>query len=169
MPDLFPTKTDVKMTLDGDLTVGGNGDFELTNGFDWLAREINKIVRTVNPLWTIHPTIGAGVESFIGRTNDRETADNLRSEIMDAVERSGILQPGQSVDVEVVPLSMESVSVYVNVNATGISKELFKLIVDYRSGLTAEIPDDAERVVPAVPPRTSTPKNKYLKRIHEGS
>jgi hypothetical protein len=169
MPDLFPTKNDIKMTLDGDLAAGANGDFELTTGSDWLAREINKIVRTTNPLWRIHPTIGAGLEGFVGRNNDRQTAEDIRQEIVDAIDRSKILQTDQTVSVDVVPISMHEVAVYINVSATGISREVIKVIVDYRSGIAVEVPDETERIAPKDPPRTTTPKNKYLKRIRENS
>jgi len=169
MANQFPSKRDVVMTLDGDLAVGGNGDFELTEGFDWLAREINKIVRTTNPLWTVHPTIGAGVESYIGRTNDRATANDLRRDIIDAVERSTLLGAGQSVAVDVIPLSLDSVAVYVNISSDGVQLETLKLIVDYRSGVTAQIPDDTFSTPPPPPPRTRKPANKYLRRISESS
>ena len=169
MPNLFPRETDILMTLDGDLAVGGNGDFELTEGFDWLAREVNKIVRTINPQWRYHPTIGANVESFIGMNNNRETASALRQDILDAINRSQLLKDGQSVAVDIVPLSMESVSVYINFEAPGISRELTKLIVDYRSGIAINIPDETFQNETAPPPGTRETKNKYLKRISESS
>ncbi len=169
MPNLFPRETDILMTLDGDLAVGGDGDFELTRGFDWMAREVNKIVRTINPQWRHHPTIGANVESFIGENNTRETASALRQEILDAISRSTLLRDGQSIDVIVVPLSMESVSVYVNFEAPGISRELTKLVVDYRSGIAIDIPDETFRNKPEPLPGTRETENKYLKRITESS
>ena len=169
MANLFPRDTDIMMSLDGDLVVGGDGDFQLTSGFDWLAREINKIVRTINPQWRYHPTIGANVESFIGRNNSRATASELRRDILDAINRSRLLADGQSVSVDVVPLSMESVSVYINFEAAGISREISKLVVDYRSGIAIDIPDDTFQNTTEPLPGTRESKNKYLKRIGESS
>ncbi len=169
MASLFPSKTDIKMTLDGDLAVSGAGDLDLTDGFDWLAREVNKIVRTINPQWRVHPTIGAGVESFVGRNNDKETATDLRNEITDAIRRSKLLTAGSSITVDITPVAKDAISVYVNFQAPGISRQLLKLIVDYRSGVAVEVPDDNSGPLVDRTTRATATKNKYLSRIHGSS
>lgn len=160
-----PSNTDIMMSLDGDLVIDGNGDFALTTGFDWLTREINKIVRTTNPTWRKHPGIGAGIERFIGRENTRETALSLQKEIADAILKSGLLGPTDVPIIDVTPISAMTVKVFISVQSYGIVNDVTTLIVDYDSGVIQDIPDER---APEYQPQTNTrmlANNKYLKRI----
>jgi len=160
-----PNNTDIMMSLDGDLVIDGNGDLAMTTGFDWLTREINKIIRTVNPTWRKHPSIGAGVEQFIGRENTREVASSLRKEIVDALLRSGLLGPTDIPIVDVTPISAMTVKVFISVQSYGLVTAVTTLIVDYDSGVLQDVPDER---APEYQPQTNTRmlgNNKYLKRI----
>ena len=141
MARIFDGRTDIMMTLDGDLVLSSNGDLLLTSGFDWLAREVNKIVRTVNPEWQAHPQIGANIEQFGGRENSREVGLQIQRQLKAALDRSDILEAGQSFSVRVVPTDLYSVGVVISVSGTETSTTLSKLIFNFQNGTIADIQD----------------------------
>ena len=155
------TSIDIAMTLDGDLKISPSGDLEIASGTDWLIQEINKVVRTTNPQWKTHPTIGAGVGEFIGRQNTRDVADELSSAIKDALRAAEVVSLPDDVSVDVVPTSATTAVVYISVLSGGLSTPVTKLIVDYDKGIA--IPQDIEEPLASASSRFV--KNKYLERI----
>lgn len=167
----FMGRTDIMMTLDGDLVVGGDGDFKLTDGFDWLSREINKRVRTINPEWRIHPTIGANVESFVGKLNNRFNLAELRRQILDSITKYNLQDPGQ-IDVRVVPTGLDKVGIFIFLDVAGHRRTLSQVVFDFNNGTIQEIADpvaDASKTIIDESEKLSSKthrmtENKYLKR-----
>ena len=155
------TSIDIAMTLDGDLKVADNGDLEISSGTDWLIQEINKVVRTTNPLWKTHPTIGAGVGEFIGRQNTKDVADELAGKIKDSLRAAEVVTLPDDISVDVVPTSATTAVIYISVLSGGYSTPVTKLIVDYDKGIA--IPQDEEE--PLATSSSRFVKNKYLERI----
>lgn len=155
------TSLDIAMTLDGDLKISSNGDLEIASGVDWLIQEINKVVRTTNPQWKTHPTIGAGVGEFIGQQNTKDVADELAAKIRDSLRAAEVVVLPDDVSVEVVPTGITTAVVYISVLSGGLSTPVTKLIVDYDKGIA--IPQDVEE--PLASDSSRFVKNKYLERI----
>lgn len=163
----YGTRVDIMMTLEGDLVVGANGDLKLTYGQDSVIRDINKVLRTTNPDWVTHPAIGAGLETFVGAQNTRETATMMERQITDAIIRAEILRPGDIPKVEVVPVSFDEVKVYISILSGLDQIDVSKVIIDFKNGF-AEVSDElAEPQATVTEGRVS--QNKYLKRIREAS
>ena len=148
MGGVFRGERDIKMSLDGDLMLGDDGDLAMTeDSFDWLAREINKRVRTNNPNWRFHPNIGANLEYYVGLLNTEAVAKRIRQSITRSLEINDIGFHG-SWDIQVFPISNDTVSIIINLNISGISVMLTKLIYDYSNGNVQPIEEADWRVIP---------------------
>jgi len=163
---IFPDKTDLFQTLDGDLVVTANGDLALVSGFDWLAREINKVIRTINPQWFHHPTIGAGLEEFVGQPNTRAVANQIERRVLDAIYRSSIPNT-ERIGVQVIPVDLDVVTVIVYFDAD-VRITLSKTIMDFKNGSHQPVRDPAlEEILyrtPEDPIHRTAPPNKYRVR-----
>lgn len=172
MPGIFAGLTDVAMTLDGDLEIGDDGDFKLVDGFEWLYREVNKRVRTRNPEWVGHPTIGAGLAEFHGEKNTAAIAKKIRQRIKSSLGKGNIGFPGEF-HVRVVPVSRDAIAIYIYLLVAGSRIELEKFIYEYDDGVVKAmstqnvtynpIPDTAKLVDLEVD--LSSQQNKYVKAI----
>lgn len=158
-----PNTVDLATTLAGDLIIGVDGDLKLWTGYSWLIGEINKVVRTAPGDWESHPTYGAGVEGFRGEENTAKTAKAMERQITDAIVAAQIITPPDYPSVQVVPVGLNEVIVYVNVVSVGISIDLMKLIVNYDKGVSVAI-EEAQEDLP-VPETSRFTKNKYLQRL----
>lgn len=156
-------QTDIRMSLEGDLVLDGNGDFEVTTGLDWLSREINKRLRTSNPEWYAHPGIGVDVAGFVGMANTRYTARKLKESVESALQDPALIGAGR-LSVEVIPISGSEVRIYISVVSGDVATEVAVLLLDFNGGLVFTQEDD----IPAEPvtePIKTFSRNQYLERI----
>jgi hypothetical protein len=175
MPN-FLGRDDIMLTLEGDLVIDESGDFRMTTGFDWLAREMNKRVRTINPEWKQHPTIGANVETFAGRMLNHSLLAEIKNQITDSITRWGLQEPGD-IDVRVVPVSHDEIAIYIFFTIAGVRQNLSKLVFNFDNGNVQYVEDRTAHDLDAVAGNRNTnptihrPQvtNKYLRRIHGGS
>ena len=161
---IFDGTKDIGMSFDGDILVE-NGDFRIISGYDWAKREINKVLRTENPEWTNHSSVGAGLESFVGQTNTRDVADDIKLAISRAAERQGFLFPA-NLEVRVVPTGINSIQIFLNINADGTKTTVGELIFDFRKG-ALKVPIDELQVSATkveYDRRHKKNDNKYLNR-----
>jgi len=140
MADYYIGMTDIGMTLDGDLMIGKDGDLELVEGFEWLYREVNKRVRTDNPGWRGHPTVGANMSDFQGYPNTPDTARRLRQRIKNVLVQGNISYPGEF-NVRVVPIREDGIMVFIYLDLAGSRVELQKLIYDFSNGIVQTMED----------------------------
>ena len=164
---IFVGKTDIKMSLDGDIMLD-HGDFAITEGFDWVAREVNKRIRTNNPAWSAHPTIGASLDYYIGLPNTEATARRIRQSIERSLSIDNIGFPGQWV-VEVFPIGDDTVCIIINLSIAGVTVILERFIYNYSNGvpLPVEMYDWTYNTLPAdvrpidVSHKSTQTQNKY--------
>jgi len=161
VPDYFAGLTDIGMTLDGDIMVGDNGDFLLVEGFEWLYREVNKRLRTENPEWMFHPTIGVSLSDFQGYPNTPEAAKELRQRIKYVLSKDNIAFPGEF-NVRVVPVERDAIIVYIYLDMAGNRTELEKLIYDYSNGIVQPIESNDTTYTP-IPAEKKLIDNTYTK------
>jgi hypothetical protein len=138
---------DIKMSLEGDLMLGDDGDIALTEGFDGLAREVNKRLRTNNPEWRYHPTIGADLEFYIGLRNTEAVAKRIRQSIERSLSINDIGFPG-TWNIEIFPIGDTTLSIIINLNMIGIDIMLTKLIYDYNNGSVQPLEDTDWKRIP---------------------
>jgi hypothetical protein len=121
--------TDFYWTLDGDLSIGKDGDIRDTN-FDVLRstwQEIRTRVRSGYKEWALHPTLGANLHDLLGKINNRMTAEEGKANIIAALVQGGFLKK-EAVKVRYMPLSrhrlMYSITVTVYVPEIGQTRML---------------------------------------------
>jgi len=128
--ELFAGVTDVLLSYDTDLDFR-DGDLMLTNGIDWLKRQVYIILTTSQGDWKLYPEIGARPDEFIGNPNTRDTSRRLKEFIIDKIQPHVI---PAAVSVEVVPLTRESVKCYLDLNIAGIEVTHIPFTMDYING-----------------------------------
>lgn len=146
MADYYIGMTDIGMTLDGDLMVDG-GDLQLVEGFDWLYREVNKRIRTENPSWVGHPTVGVGMGDFQGHPNTPDTAKALRQRIKYVLAQGNISYPGEF-NVRIVPIRSDGIMVFIYLDLAGNRVELQRLIYDFSNGIVQGMEDSTTTYQP---------------------
>lgn len=128
-------KIDVEVTASGDLRLGSNGDFMLTDGEGVLKQDIAFRLRTDPGEFVPHQELGAGLSELIGEPNSREVAKNGESKIIQSLTNDAMVS---RVDLSVrgVPISQESLMYYVFVNGTeGQMNVTPEVIFDMTNGL----------------------------------
>tara|TARA_Y100000310_G_scaffold207634_1_gene208166 strand:+ start:362 stop:862 length:501 start_codon:yes stop_codon:yes gene_type:complete len=140
---MFEKMRDIGMTWDGDILFDESGDPKLVTGNEWVVREINKRVRTENPDWLNHPSVGAGVESFVGRPNTQTLGLEIEFAIKKALTVDAFLMPA-SIEVDTVPTSPTSIAVFITVGIPGQTRLVTQLIFDVARGINRAIPERAD-------------------------
>ncbi len=160
----FQGEVDIKMTYEGDIALEG-GDLSLARGFDWLSRELHKILRTNKPDWNGHPQVGANLEDFAGEINNRETAAVIRNQILFAINRDDISSPGVF-DVRVVPAGKDRIMIVIYLDNIGSKEVASKVVYDYRNGIVEDIQEPAAdfREKERLPAGYKRPDNPYMNR-----
>jgi hypothetical protein len=140
MAELFMGLTDIAMSLDGDIMLDETGDIGLVQGWDFLFREVNKRIRTNNPSWKTHPSIGVTLRDFIGHPNTPATSQALRKRIREKLSIDNIGFPGEF-DVIITPTGRDSVDISIEFYVGGMKTELTKIIYDFKNGVVQEVSD----------------------------
>ena len=171
--DLFRGLTDVGMTLDGDLMISPDGDLNLVDGFEWLYREVNKRIRTENPMWQLHPTVGANLSDFKGEPNTPQNAKRIRQRLKYILSQGNIGFPGEFA-IRVIPTRPDGILIYIYLDMAGIRVELSKAIYDFHNGIVQSmeesntqyrpLPQEEKLLRQDIKVETKGP-NKYQDRI----
>lgn len=121
--------TDLYWTLDGDLSVGKDGDIRDTS-FDPLRSEWQEIrtrVQSGYNDWALHPTLGANLDQLIGGPNNKLTAEEGKASIIAALSQGGFIKK-EAVSVRYIPLGrhwlMYQIQVRAYIMETGQSRLL---------------------------------------------
>jgi len=120
----FSEMFDITLSYDTDILFS-SGDLDITNGVDYIEREIYKILVTFVGEWKLNPTIGCGLKEFVGQENSRNTAQKIEKRIQDSLILT--VYPAQ-VNVRVVPSNYNTIFCFIdvigpNINITSIPFE----------------------------------------------
>jgi len=140
--DLFTGLVDIGMSYDGDLMVDEDGDLAKVEGFDWLCREVSKRIRTENPEWVGHPTIGANLGDFIGQPNTAGMAKIIRKRVKHTISKGNIAFPGEF-SVRVVPIRRDAIMIMIYLNLAGHRTELEKVIYSFGRGVVESVEESS--------------------------
>jgi hypothetical protein len=148
----------------------------LIDGWDFLYREVNKRIRTNNPSWKSHPSVGVTLRDFIGRPNTEANALELRKRIRDKLTDGNIGFPGDF-DVTIVPNSRDSVMINIDFYLSNLKTNVTKMIYDFSNGVVQDV-DEVTVVRVDTPVETkpynipsytsSSSRNKYQDVIDRG-
>ena len=96
----------------------------------FIQRLITRIMSSPGD-WTYQPNIGAGLNSFAGKPNTRETGERIKETILGAIIGPDMLSPGQAT-CDVFPLSMNSLAIVLKVQAGFSNNILLTFTYDMR-------------------------------------
>ena len=96
---------DLYWTLDGDLALGENGDLKDTSfdAFRSLWQEVRTRCRSSFKDWVIHPTLGANLDELLGRINNKATAEEGKTRLINALTQGGFL-PRETIRIRYLPV-----------------------------------------------------------------
>lgn len=97
--------TDLYWTLDGDLALGESGDLKDTtfDVFRSLWQEMRTRCRSAFKDWALHPQLGANLDELLGSANNKATAEEGRTRLINALTQGGFL-PKEAIRVRYLPI-----------------------------------------------------------------
>ena len=146
--ELFGGLTDIAMTPDGDMILENN-DLKSVKGIDWCIQEINKILKSSND-WAFAPNAGVALDRFYGAMNTRDTASQIESLITSKITQQRINFPA-TVKVTVVPLSRDSIKIYISLNYSGQVIPITAVLFDLQQGIIYDTQQVAQLNSPVTP------------------
>ena len=122
---------DLKMTEDGELVIGPDGDFMISLDSDALEETIMFRLKTYSGDFSIDPHVGASIESIIGEDNSPETGAIVEALVYNSLTNDGLLDP-QDFNLEVFPVSKTEIAILAIIRPSGDRGEI-RLAFSYNS------------------------------------
>jgi hypothetical protein len=132
MNQIYTGMWDVLLGYDTDLHFE-NGDLMLSNGIDYIEREIYKLLITEPGDWKASPKIGCTPNVFTGSQNTREVGKRIESFLTDGLKDT--VFPGQ-VSVRVVPTGYESIMIFVDIMMQNYEVDSLIFDFDFINGIS---------------------------------
>lgn len=114
----FYNYRDLQLSSNGDLTLDQTGDLAMSFNIQCVKESIMARLRTENPDWYHHPSIGADIDTFVGEPNTEETAIKVVASIMSCLTYDDFLLPSMIV-VTPIPISPTQVIYHLLVRNEG--------------------------------------------------
>lgn len=109
MPQVYD-RSDFAWSTRGDLVIGHDGD--IMDTYDDPLRSLYQEIRTrvMSTLgdWAMYPDLGANVEEFVGEPNNKVTAEALKTRIIAAIMRNGLVH-GADLKVKYSPIDIDKI------------------------------------------------------------
>jgi len=129
--------TDLKWTLNGDLTVGPDGDLADTAHDPLLSlrQEIRTRVRSSTQDWELHEDLGADLDEIIGEPNTRETGLAGRALIISSLTRDGFIDESD-IEIRETPVDRHTILYRIKISvapttANGNSEQVVEKFLFY--------------------------------------
>jgi hypothetical protein len=100
----------IGMTTSGDISIGANGDLELSNSYETKKAAINFLLKTDKGQYRPDPRIGCDLGTFIGSQNFSETFTAMEKSARANIVKF-ILDP-TDVQVHVMPLDQNNAGIF---------------------------------------------------------
>ncbi len=141
--EIFEPMSDILFTYDGDVEFE-NGDIKLCHGLECMKRDIFKLLITSPGDWKLAPEEGASPNKFIGEQNTRDNAKKLENYLIEKIQSH--ITPA-AVNAKVIPISRESVKVYLELNIAGLDIVNIPFTMDFINGfIYTDIDEEADIV-----------------------
>lgn len=108
-----------------------NGDLMLTNGIDFIQREIYKLLITEPGEWAADPDLGASPNKFTGEQNTRETANKVEQWLKDKLQLT--VSPAQ-LSVRAIPTSTDKLMIFLEIYSPDYQNISMNFEFDYIKG-----------------------------------
>jgi phage baseplate assembly protein W len=133
--------TDIALTDDGDIILGSildgeieNTDIALVSGVDHATQSINFRLRTNLRELFMHEEIGNELIEVIGKTNTRETAEQGKRYIINAITKNNFIAEDE-VEVTAIPVDVNTIVYSIAVTPDNYGTIIIVLEVDLKNGI----------------------------------
>jgi hypothetical protein len=105
-------KIDLGWSFQGDLYLGDDGDIADTkhDPLRSAVQEVRTRVKSEQGDWKMYPELGATVRDFVGKMNNKKTAEALKTRIISALAQHGFVDP-QDLKIMYAPISQDTLIV----------------------------------------------------------
>lgn len=125
---------DIKLTLDGDLEIGPDGDLATVYGDEQIAQEALFRLKTTRGDYVLSPDVGASLEDFIGEPNTPFVRTAIEQRIYNTLTSKGlIIDP----TIDVIPIGLNDVYVLIEFPSVEALDRIIQLeaSLDLKKGL----------------------------------
>lgn len=124
---------DLKFSSIGDLVVDATGDLDTSFGIDCDKESILARLRTNNPEWYHHPSIGADIDTMVGEPNTLAVAQATTKKIVSCLTYDGFISPSSLV---VTPIPISATQIIYHIAVTNGGQEVSMTIkLNYDTGV----------------------------------
>lgn len=109
--------TDIQTTADGDLVLNTAGDIKTADPIDTVSQAVNAVILTNKGDLLTAPSFGANIGNYYGERNNTITRTLMEQDILASIKSQGLIDPAD-IEVDIVPLDVDKVTVIVTVNGT---------------------------------------------------
>lgn len=137
MPIKELNKQDLWFTADGDFLIDGAGDLKDTSDSGDLNEGVRQAVLhrilSEKEAFRLHPEISAGLESFIGKSIDRQLMENIEFAIHRSLISDGTLTK-EDYAIRVLELTPGDLAILIYLNLPNQDKPLISMAWNIKSG-----------------------------------
>lgn len=115
-------KIDLRFSWNGDYSIGPDGDVADTSQDQIVAvvEQVQTILSSSARDWEEYPSLGVGLDDFVGEPNTKEVARRLELKVKDVLIISNTVR-ANDLDVKVIPVGIHSVLIIVKIQALATS------------------------------------------------
>jgi hypothetical protein len=123
---------DFKLTANGDLVIGPDGDFEMVEGDEELSQRFIFRLRTVKGDYLLEPDTGCSLEQFKGAPNTDETWAAIEANVSLELSKEGV-----PFTVDCVPISETEILILIEFDSVEVEDRILQIksTLDLREGL----------------------------------
>lgn len=145
MPRVYDA-LDVYFSWNGDLDIGRDGDIKDTSD-DYLKsilQDIHDVAASCLGDWELYPAKTAGLDDYIGESNNRNTADAIHDRLRMAIISLGIVAE-EDLSIRIIPVHINKLLIVITVKA--ISTPFNSLGIEQQTLVTNLVFDFMEKGV----------------------
>ena len=122
---------DFKLTDEGDLVIGPDGNFQMVDGDEEITQRILFRMRTVKGDYLLEPDTGCSLEKFRGYPNVQETWSSIEEVVGSELSKEELI-----LEVDCVPITDNEVLILVEYQSTEVDGLILqvKSTLDLREG-----------------------------------
>lgn len=109
--------TDIHTTDDGDLILDNIGDLKTAEPIRTVTQAVNALILTNKGDLLTDPRFGANLGNYYGERNTAYTRNLMEQDILASIRSQGLIDPAD-IEVDIIPLDVDKVTVMASINGT---------------------------------------------------